>query len=176
MLYYLHKRQLIFNVRKFFQRSRFARTTAIGVLATVADMGVLMALVHPQITSPQQANLPSLLAGSAIQFLGNRYWVFHAEERPLGRQLFFFLIVEAIAFGLSLIGFDLILKYTSVYYPLARPLSVSFVFFGFSYPAWKIIFRTSATAPTPEAPAESPLHKSVPSPQSHTTPLEDSAG
>ena len=121
--------------------SRFARTTIVGVLATTVDLAVLMILVQTGVATAEQANLPSLLSGSAIQFLGNRYWVFHAEDRPWGRQLLGFSIAEAIAFGLNWLGFDLLVRFTPIYYPLARPVSVAIVFFAFSYPVWKWIFR-----------------------------------
>jgi putative flippase GtrA len=111
------------------------------------DLGLLVLLVRSG-SPPTQANLPSLFAGSTLQFLGNRYWVFRAGHRPLGKQLLLFVVAEAIAFFLNWLGFDLLVRHTSIYYPLARPVTVTLVFFGFSYPAWKWVFRSAMVPPS----------------------------
>lgn len=147
---------------KRIQKSRFAKTAIVGGTATALDLILLVVLVKGHLLTPEQANLPSLFAGSAVQFLGNRYWVFQAADRPWGRQLLGFMIAEAISFGLNWLGFDLLVRHTDIFYPLARPLSVAVVFFGFSYPVWKWIFRSQQTSPAPTAPPATPLHKSVP--------------
>jgi putative flippase GtrA len=125
----------------FIRDSRFLRTAIVGAVATVADLALLIGTVETHWLTQAQANFPSLLLGSAIQFLGNRYWVFHAEERPWGKQLASFAFAEAISFGLNGLSFHLLVAHTPLYYPLARPVSVALVFFLFSYPAWKWIFR-----------------------------------
>jgi putative flippase GtrA len=143
-------------------RSRFTRTVIVGGTATALDLLLLVVLVRDEMLTPEQANLPSLFAGSAVQFLGNRYWVFQAQDRPWGRQLVGFFVAEAISFGLNWLGFDLLVKHTSIYYPLARPASVAIVFFGFSYPVWKWIFRSKQNAPAPLNPPANPLHRTAP--------------
>jgi putative flippase GtrA len=143
-------------------QSRFAKTAIVGGTATALDLLLLVVLVDGHVLTPEQANFPSLFAGSAVQFLGNRYWVFQAQDRPWGRQLLGFAIAEGISFGLNWLGFDLLVKHTAIYYPLARPLSVAIVFFGFSYPVWKWIFRAKQTALTPATPPATPLHRTVP--------------
>lgn len=91
--------------------------------------------------SPGQANFPSLLGGVIVQFVGNRYWVFNSEGRSLAPQIVAFSIVEGVSFAMNWVVFHLLLKFTPVYYPLARWIGVTFVFFCFSYPLWHWIFR-----------------------------------
>ncbi len=120
----------------------------MGIAATVADLGTLYFLVESGLTSARVANLPSLLAGFCVQFLGNRYWVFRASEPPWLNQLSKFCLVEALSFGLNWLAFEQLITHTSLHYSLARMLSVAAVFFGFSYPLWKRIFHVPPFAET----------------------------
>ncbi len=140
------------HLRTFVQ-IKLTRTAIVGIFATLADLILLGLSVNRGWLTPLQANLPSLALGSLIQFLGNRYWVFKAKERPLGRQLSLFVIAEALAFALNGIGYDLLVRFTPVNYIVARPLSVTLIFFGFSYPLWHWIFHV----PSPVVVAETPL-------------------
>lgn len=113
----------------------------------MVDFAVLTALVELCHFAPTRANVPSLLAGAAVQFVGNRHVVFKAGHLSVGPQLLGFLAVELGTFVLNAISFHLCVQFTSVPYPLARILCSFLVFSTFSYPLWKRVFSDRSTVP-----------------------------
>jgi len=119
------------------------KTLIVGAAATLADLASLAILVQTFEFSPQQANVPSLIIGSLVQFFGNRYISFHgAREGKIAKQMFGFFIAEMGALALNAILFYALVTWTSLSYAIARPLGTFVVFFGLSYPAWRYIFRS----------------------------------
>lgn len=160
---------------------RFGRSLIVGAGATAADLTTLTILVEVFHLAPQTANVPSLLVGLTAQFIGARHWVFRAGEGNLGRHLSFFLLAETGALILNAVLFWVAVTYTPIPFWAARPLGTFLVYVGFSYPAWKRIFRVESareeatheerrkvdggpsTAPPPEPPShvEAPPHHEV---------------
>lgn len=78
----------------------------VGGLATAVTIGVFNLLVH--VGSPPLLNhqpIPAygiaLVVGLAVNYLGNRFWVFDsAASGPIVRQVLTFLIVNAAAFAI----------------------------------------------------------------------------
>jgi putative flippase GtrA len=97
--------------------------------------------------TPQQANIPSLAAGTVFQFLGNRYFVFKAQEGRVERQAAAFILCEAVAFGLNVAFFDWVSRQTDIHYTFIRLGTTFVVFAGFSYPLWHWIFRKEKISP-----------------------------
>ena len=91
--------------------------------------------------SAQWANVPSLLAGLTVQFLGNRTFVFKASKGRLSRQLGAFAAAEAGALALNALGFAALVAWSPVPYPLARLLGEAVVYVAYSYPLWHKVFR-----------------------------------
>ena len=121
---------------------RFGKVFVVGTVATLADNCVLFLLVQGLHWSPLSANVPSLLAGMGIQFLGNRYLVFQgARERSMSHQVLGFTLLEFVAFPLNAVLYYVLLEWLSIPYMLARPMGTAIVFLGFSYPSWKWVFR-----------------------------------
>jgi putative flippase GtrA len=119
----------------------FLRAIAVGVVATAVDLLVLFALVQGLGMSPAAANVPALLAGLAVQFLGCRAVVFAGSDRPLVKQALGFVVAEAGTLALNAVTFHLLVTLTRVPYAGARPLGQLVVFVAFSYPAWRRVFR-----------------------------------
>ena len=113
----------------------------MGVVATLADMAFLHFLVGFLGLAPTVANVPSLLLGVTLQFLGNKYWAFRDRSRDVFRQSALFALVEVGTFVLNALAFHALVAWLHVAYLLARPLGTFFVYALFSYPLWTRIFR-----------------------------------
>lgn len=126
--------------------AKFLRGSAVGIVATVVDMVVLAGLVELFGFPPQAANIPALVAGAAVQFLGCRYLVFRTSNASVGRQLSGFALTEAGTLILNGLMFHILVSLTPLPYPIARAVGTFVVFVGFSFPLWTKVFRVSASA------------------------------
>ncbi len=125
-------------------RGRAVRVLFVGALASGLDFAVLYLLVDLLGFSPSTANLPSLLAGAAVQFCGCRYYVFPVESSarpPLVPQLLSFGVTEAGALVLNAVAFQAFVTFFAAPYLLARLVGQVLVFVLFSFPIWTRIFR-----------------------------------
>lgn len=127
---------------------RFLKASGIGLIASALDLAVLTLLVAGLGWTPNQANLPALLAGALVQFAGARHVVFRAADGRLSRQLARFALAEVGTLTLNALIFAALTRWTPLPYPLARLAATSLVFAGFSFPAWTAAFR-SKPAPDP---------------------------
>lgn len=126
---------------KIFRRS-LPRSMAIGIVATLVDLLVLFVMIQLWGLPPDWANIPSLLAGSFVQFLGNRYVSFrHAKHGDWIVQMFRFAMAEAASLILNAVIFQVLITYTSWNYLIVRLIGTTAVFLGLSYPLWRMIFR-----------------------------------
>ena len=124
---------------------QWLRSLGVGGFATVVDLAVVLLLVEGFALDPVHANVPALLTGATVQFIGCRHLVFDATTGSLRRQLAEFGIVELGTLALNAIGFHLLVTLTAIPYVIVR-VGVSFlVFNGFSHPLWTLVFRQ----PTP---------------------------
>jgi putative flippase GtrA len=121
------------------------RSSLVGLVATASDIGSLMLLIHVVGLSDQAANVPSLLPGLVIQFIGNKIFAFDDRTRAIVKQGSLFLMVEMIAFGLNVLLFHLLITWTPIHVILARLLGTNVVYLGFSFPLWSyFVFRRGA--------------------------------
>lgn len=92
------------------------------------------------------ASVPALLAGAAIQFLGNRNFAFKSKDghrHPLKKQLWLFAGAEAVTLLLNhwaFVALVYLLPHTEFWAIAARPVSTNVVFLLWSYPVWRKIF------------------------------------
>jgi putative flippase GtrA len=127
----------------------FTRSALAGGAATVVDLGVIAFAVGALHLSPRAANLPALLAGAVVQFVGNRHFAFRARSGPLGRQLALFALTEAGALALNGLAYHLV---ASVFVlgvsgaVLARAVTTNAVYVLYSYPLWRRVFRSAPLA------------------------------
>jgi putative flippase GtrA len=119
----------------------FLRSAGVGIVASLADLLVLVLLVEGLHRSPVVANVPALLVGLSIQFWGNKLFAFRDRSRDLARQGGQFAAVELGAFGLNGLGFQLAVGMLRLPYALARVLCSALVYMAYSFPLWRFIFR-----------------------------------
>ncbi|MDP3278373.1 MAG: GtrA family protein [Deltaproteobacteria bacterium] len=141
-------------LKEFWQ---FWRSVSVGLVATAVDACVLLGGLRVLGFNPYVAKALALGCGLCAQFLGNRIFAFRATEGSIKRQLRWFVLIEVIAFvGAVLIFRGLLGWFTTLTqegrFPAAlllhgKPdLIANFgagfvVYFLFSYPLWKIVFR-----------------------------------
>ena len=116
------------------------RSGSIGIAATLADVIALSLLVEVAGFEPRVANVPALLVGVLIQFLGNKLFAFADRSNAWARQGVMFALVECGALALNTIFFDIVVASGVVPYLVARFLVQGIVYFGFSMPLWSRIF------------------------------------
>ena len=137
-------------LRLYHRSTRFLRASAVGILATLADLGTLTLLVEVLGVSKLVANWPSLLLGVTVQFIGAKYAVFKAGDGPWVRHLTGFVVAEIGTYLLNGLAFHLLVTLTPIPYVLARLVGTFVVFIAFSYPVWKWVFEDGGR---PEIPA-----------------------
>ncbi len=130
--------------------TRLARSCIVGIVATLVDLAVLHLLVRGGVPATV-ANVPSLLLGVTLQFLGNKHWAFADRSRDLLRQSTLFAAVEAGTFVLNAAAFHALVAWARVPYLAARPIATFAVYALFSYPLWARIFRPQPVS-SPAAP------------------------
>jgi len=119
---------------------RLARSLLVGGAATLVDLGVLALLVELAHLPALVANVPALLAGALVQFLGCRYFVFRADGGDVRKQAGGFAAVELATMVLNGLAFHALVAGLHVPYVVARPLGTFLVFVAFSYPMWRLVF------------------------------------
>jgi putative flippase GtrA len=114
----------------------------VGLLSTAVNLATLGGLIEWLQWSREAANIPSMLLGSAVQFVGHRHFVFRAKGGKLSRQGSLFLAGEGVGLVLNLLGFWVAAQVSAMHYTVLR-LVVSFVVFVFfNYPFWKwVVFK-----------------------------------
>jgi putative flippase GtrA len=113
----------------------------------MATLTLLVSVAH---WPPRSANVPALVIGGVVNFVGNRRYAFHACQGNAAKQALGFSVVEAIALGLNGVLYDLVLRLvpaaTAAYW-LVRLATTNVVFLLWSYPLWRRVFRVRSPAP-----------------------------
>jgi len=117
------------------------RSALVGVAATVTDLAALWLLVAGLGVAATAANVPSLLAGVLVQFVGNKHFAFQDSSRRYLQQGAAFAVVEVGALALNAALFHVAVSASPLPFLLARLLWSAVVYFAFSYPLWGLIFR-----------------------------------
>ncbi|MBI2372420.1 MAG: GtrA family protein [Deltaproteobacteria bacterium] len=118
----------------------FARSVLVGALATIVDLVMLALLIEHFGWSARAANLPALLAGGAVQLVGNKLFAFEDRSRRWVAQGVGFALVEVVALGLNA-GLFHVLS-TALPFVAARLIATFGVYVAFSFPMWTRIFAT----------------------------------
>lgn len=119
---------------------RIGRSVLVGGLATLVDLGVLALLIEVARLPATVANVPALVVGALVQFLGCRYFVFEPRGTELRKQAGGFAAVELATLALNGLAFHVLVAGLHVPYAIARPLGTFLVFITFSYPMWRLVF------------------------------------
>ncbi|MCA9521546.1 MAG: GtrA family protein, partial [Myxococcales bacterium] len=117
---------------------QFSRSMFSGLVATLADLAVLTLLVERVGLSTAQANLPALMVGAALQFVGNKWFVFRSGNAPIVRQGILFSLAELATFSLNALLYHLFVSVLPLPYQLTRVVLGAVVYVGFSYPIWRL--------------------------------------
>ena len=126
------------------------RSLLAGGAATLADLAVLTACVHLFHWTARDANVPALIAGGIVNFVGNREFAFRdAKHGALEKHVVGYLLVEIVALVLNGALYDLVLRIvpgsTHLYW-LVRLATSNVVFLLWSYPLWRRVFRAPRLA------------------------------
>ncbi|HTQ47199.1 MAG TPA: GtrA family protein [Polyangiaceae bacterium] len=120
------------------------RAGIAGIAATASDVATLALLVSVLHVDPRVANVPALVVGGVVNFVGNRHFAFRAQAGHVGKQAAGYTAVELVALALNGLLYDIVLRLV----PGARPLywlvrlaTSHAVFLGWSYPLWGRVFR-----------------------------------
>lgn len=134
---------------------RFLRAVLAGSAATLADLAVLALLVSVLHVDPRAANVPALVAGGIVNFLGNRHFAFRAAGGSLVKQAVGYGAVELVALGLNGVLYDLAMQMLHGHghapafaYAAVRLVTSHLVFLLWSYPLWRLVFRTPVVRAT----------------------------
>lgn len=119
------------------------RSALVGLVASACDVLALFALIELEGVAPVVANVPALLVGVLVQYLGNKRFAFGDRSRHNLRQASLFAGVEVTSLALNALGFHLAASFTAVPYWLARGVVSFAVYAGVSFPLWSRVFAAS---------------------------------
>jgi putative flippase GtrA len=118
------------------------KSSGVGLAATASDLGTTTLLVRCFGLSKQVANVPGLVPGIAVMFIGNKYFAFEDKSKKVLRQGALFLAIEAVAFALNALFFHLLVTWWDWHEILARLISTNITYLGFSFPMWNwLVFK-----------------------------------
>ena len=123
---------------------RFAKSALVGAMATLVDLAVLELLSRVFDVDPTHAKIPALLTGLCVQFIGNRNFTFKAIGGSLRRQITLFCLVESVTLFFHWLFFRLLVRSLHLPIEVANFLVSFVVYVGFSYPAWRFVFKTKS--------------------------------
>lgn len=129
--------------------STLVRSALTGGAATIVDLALIALAVGLFGIPARLANVPALLAGAAVQFLGNRHYAFRATGGSLRRQAALFAATELVAIGLNAALYHVAIGWVAAGTLSAvavRAVTTNLVFLLWSYPAWCRVFRVRASA------------------------------
>ncbi|MFT3768969.1 MAG: GtrA family protein [Minicystis sp.] len=127
----------------------FARSALTGGAATLVDLGVIAFAVGILHAPAAAANVPALLAGAGVQFVGNRHFAFRAGAGDVRRQAILFALTEAVTMLLNGALYHLVATHAAlgpVGAVVARAITTNLVFVLWSYPVWSRIFQPAMQA------------------------------
>jgi putative flippase GtrA len=90
------------------------------------------------------ANVPALVVGGIVNFIGNRHFAFRAKAGHLGKQAVGYTAVELVALAMNGFLYESVLRtapQTAHLYWLVRLVTSHVVFLTWSYPMWRLVFR-----------------------------------
>ncbi len=128
--------------------NRLTRSIVVGVVATLVDLALLALMIDGLGLSKASANVPALLGGIAVQFVGNKFWAFGDTDGDVVRQGGLFALVEVMTLGLNALAFHVLAVWLGAPWLFARVVGGGAVYLGFSYPLWTRIFAPQPTKET----------------------------
>lgn len=124
----------------------FVKSALAGAAATLTDFTVFFALANGVGLDPRWANLPALVAGGVVNFVGNRRFAFHAHHGSLTRQAQRFIGVTVIGLALNAVIFHFAVDALTAWPAwVLRVIIGNAVYVGWYFPMFRKIFHVHAT-------------------------------
>ena len=126
--------------------AQLLRAGVAGAAATGSDLAALAILVSVLHVDPRIANIPALVVGGVVNFVGNRYFAFRAQNGHVGKQAVGYTAVELVALALNGLLYDQVLRRapeSAHLYWVVRLVTSHVVFLCWSYPLWRRVFRVA---------------------------------
>lgn len=131
----------------------FVKSMLAGAAATLTDFGVFFLLANAIGISARWANMPALVAGGIVNFVGNRRFAFHAHHGSLTRQAQRFALVTLIALALNAVLFHFAVEAFATWPAwVLRLITGNMVYLGWSFPMFRRVFHVHAPHLSPPAP------------------------
>ena len=122
------------------------RSGGAGVLATAAQFGTLWLLVAFGGMGPVRANVPALVFGSVVMFLGQKYFVFEARAtKGLWLETILYAIVQVVGIALTSWLFKVFLALSprlEPHYVLVGLVVNNLVWLFYFFPLWHFVFKS----------------------------------
>lgn len=127
---------------------RLVRSGGAGVLATAAQFGSQWLLVAFGGMGPVRADVPALVFGSVVMFLGQKYFVFDARAaKTLWLETVLYAIVQVVGIGLTLWLLKVCLELSprlEPHYVLVGLVVNNLVWLFYFFPLWHFVFKSPA--------------------------------
>ena len=118
------------------------KSSGVGLVATLCDLGTTTILVRCFGLSKQAANIPGLIPGVVAMFVGNKYFAFEDKSKNVLKQGLTFAVIEAVGVGLNALFFHLIVTWFDWHEVIARIVGTNITYLGFSFPMWNwLVFK-----------------------------------
>jgi putative flippase GtrA len=129
--------------------AQLLRAGVAGLAATGSDVATLAILVSVLHVDARVANVPALVVGGIVNFVGNRHFAFRAQDGDVGKQAAGYTAVELVALALNGLLYDAVLRCVpgaGHFYWAVRLVTSHLVFLAWSYPLWRKVFRVAPPA------------------------------
>jgi dolichol-phosphate mannosyltransferase len=121
------------KIINYFLSKKFIRFAISGGVATVVDIALLYALTEWGGIWYLISSVFSFLVGSITHFSISRHWVFVDSSKRFWAQYKSFFAIHLGGLAINLIALYILVEYFSIYYILAKIITV---IFGVSWTFW----------------------------------------
>ena len=121
------------KILTFFLNKKFVRFAISGGVATLVDIALLYALTEWGGIWYLISSIFSFLVGSITHFSVSRHWVFADNNKGFWAQYQSFFVIHLGGLSINLIALYILVEYFSIYYILAKIITV---IFGVSWTFW----------------------------------------
>ena len=112
----------------------FARHQIGSIISTALDFSTMIAWVELGGGSPVTGTAVGATVGALSNFTLGRHWIFDAQARPVGAQMFRYALVSLFGLGWNTVGQKVLLTISSLPYPLTRAMIAVAVGVFWNYP------------------------------------------
>ena len=96
------------------------RNTVVSIGVFLIGLGLLWLLVEYAGTAKVVAAGATFLISTSLHYLLGRIWIYEGSERSFAGGFGFFLVNAAVGLAITLVLFDLLIRFTPIHYLVAR--------------------------------------------------------